>query len=105
MDGKVTTYNITPEELGLTRWPISEVMGGEPEVNAALIRAIFSGEQRGAYRDIVLANAGACIYVGGLAASLSEGVAIAAKVIDSGEAQRKLVSLIQTTGELAHVSG
>lgn len=105
LGGKVTTYKITPEELGLTRWPISEVMGGEPEVNAALIRGIFSGEQRGAYRDIVLANAGACIYVGGLAASLSEGVAIAANVIDSGEAQRKLVSLIQTTGELAHVSG
>ena len=40
-------------------------------MNAAIIRSIFSGEQRGAYRDIVLANAGACIYVGGLAASLT----------------------------------
>lgn len=104
IDGKVITYDITPEELGLTRWAITDVMGGEPDVNAALIRAIFSGEQRGAYRDIVLANAGACIYLGGLAASLIEGVSIAEQVIDSGEAQQKLVSLIQTTGELAHVS-
>lgn len=104
IDGKVTTYDITPEELGLTPWAITDVMGGEPNVNAELIRAIFSGEQRGAYRDIVLANAGACIYLGGLAASLIEGVSIAAQVIDSGEAQQKLVSLIQTTGELAHVS-
>lgn len=103
--GKVRTFDITPEELGLTRWPIADVMGGDSEVNAALIRAIFSGEQQGAYRDIVLANAGACIYVGGLADSLRDGVAKAAEVIDSGDAQRKLVSLIQTTGELAHVSG
>ncbi|MDQ8735446.1 anthranilate phosphoribosyltransferase [Paenibacillus sp. LHD-38] len=105
LDGKVRTFDITPEELGLTRWPIADVMGGDSEVNAALIRAIFSGEQQGAYRDIVLANAGACIYVGGLADSLRDGVAKAAEVIDSGDAQRKLVSLIQTTGELAHVSG
>ncbi|WP_419873749.1 anthranilate phosphoribosyltransferase [Candidatus Pristimantibacillus sp. PTI5] len=105
LNGKVRTFDITPEELGLTRWPIADVMGGEPEVNAALIRAIFAGEQQGAYRDIVLANAGACIYVGGLADSLRDGVAKAAQVIDSGDAQRKLVSLIQTTGELAHVSG
>ncbi|WP_141501051.1 anthranilate phosphoribosyltransferase [Paenibacillus luteus] len=105
LNGQVRTYDITPEELGLSRWSISEVMGGEPEVNAALIRAIFSGEQQGAYRDIVLANAGACIYVGGLASSLREGAAIAAKVIDSGEAQQKLASLIHMTGELAHVSG
>lgn len=104
-DGKVRTYDLTPEELGLTRWPIEDVMGGEPEVNAALIRAIFAGEQRGAYRDIVLANAGACIYVGGAAQSLREGAAIAAEIIDSGKAQRKLERLIQTTGEFAHVSG
>jgi anthranilate phosphoribosyltransferase len=105
LDGKVRTFDLTPEELGLTRHPIADVMGGEPAVNASLIRAIFAGEQRGAYRDVVLANAGACIYVGGVASSLREGVAIAAEVIDSGKAERKLDSLIQTTGELAHVSG
>ncbi|WP_424766061.1 anthranilate phosphoribosyltransferase [Paenibacillus sp. sgz302251] len=104
-DGEVITYEITPEELGLARSPISEVMGGEPAVNAALIRAIFAGEQRGAYRDIVLANAGACIYVGGAAASIRDGARLAAEVIDSGKAEQKLISLIQTTGELAHVSG
>ncbi|GGG57723.1 anthranilate phosphoribosyltransferase [Paenibacillus radicis (ex Gao et al. 2016)] len=104
LDGEVRTYELTPEELGLNRYPISEVIGGDPQVNAALIRNIFSGEQRGAYRDIVLANAGACIYVGGLAASLREGAEIAAEMIDSGKAEQQLHSLIQTTGELAHVS-
>ncbi|WP_028610538.1 anthranilate phosphoribosyltransferase [Paenibacillus harenae] len=105
LNGTVRTYDLTPEELGLARHPVSDVMGGEPAVNAALIRSIFAGEQRGAYRDIVLANAGACIYVGGAAASLREGVEVAAEVIDSGKAERKLASLIQMTGELAHVSG
>ncbi|MFX3633479.1 MAG: anthranilate phosphoribosyltransferase [Candidatus Pristimantibacillus sp.] len=104
LNGEVRTYELTPEELGLARYPISEVMGGDPHVNAALIRRIFSGEQRGAYRDIVLANAGACIYVGGLADSLLEGAAIAAQIIDSGKAEQQLHTLIQTTGELAHVS-
>ncbi|MOA08522.1 Anthranilate phosphoribosyltransferase [compost metagenome] len=105
LNGQVRTYDVTPEELGLSSHPISDVMGGEPSVNAAIIRAIFAGEEQGAYRDIVLANAGACIYVGGAASSHREGVELAAKVIDSGEARHKLESLIQRTGELAHVSG
>ncbi len=104
-DGSVRTYHITPEELGLTPYPITEVLGGDPAVNASIIRSIFNGEQRGAYRDIVLANAGACIYVGGKAETHREGVELAAQVIDSGAAASKLESLIQTTGELAHVSG
>lgn len=103
-DGNVTTYHIEPEDLGLSRHPIADVQGGEAAVNAELIRAIFRGEERGAYRDIVLANAGACIYVGGLSATHREGVAMAAEVIDSGKAYAKLEELIQMTGELAHVS-
>ncbi|MCR2803006.1 anthranilate phosphoribosyltransferase [Paenibacillus soyae] len=103
-DGIVRTFDIQPEDLGLSRYPISEVQGGEPSVNASLIQAVFRGEQRGAYRDIVLANAGACIYLGGHASSLAEGAAVAAEVVDSGRADQKLRELIQMTGELAHVS-
>ncbi|MFC4777571.1 anthranilate phosphoribosyltransferase [Paenibacillus sp. GCM10023252] len=104
LHGEVRTYTITPEELGLTTRPISEVLGGEPAVNAAIIRRVFSGEETGAYRDIVLANAGACIYIGGSAESLQHGVQVAAQVIDSGSAEQKLQQLIHTTGELTHVS-
>ncbi|MFC4103717.1 anthranilate phosphoribosyltransferase [Paenibacillus xanthanilyticus] len=102
--GSVRTFDITPEELGLTRRPLSEVIGGDAAENAAIIRRIFGGEEQGAYRDIVLANAGACIYVGGQANTLREGVEAAALIIDSGKAQQKLYQLIETTGEVAHVS-
>jgi anthranilate phosphoribosyltransferase len=103
--GTVRTYDITPEELGLSQHPLSAVIGGDAAENAAIIRRIFAGEERGAYRDIVLANAGACIFVGGAALTLREGVETAAEMIDSGRAQAKLAQLIETTGELAHVSG
>ncbi|WP_308639148.1 anthranilate phosphoribosyltransferase [Paenibacillus silvisoli] len=102
--GSVRTYTITPEELGLTTRSLSEVIGGDASENARIIRSIFNGEDHGAYRDIVLANAGACIFVGGAADSLQAGVEKAKLVIDSGKAASKLRQLIETTGELTHVS-
>jgi len=102
--GEVHTYDITPSDLGLRTYTLGEVTGGDAMANAAIIRRIFSGAETGAYREIVLANAGACIYVGGAASSLQEGVAIAAERIDSGAAAAKLDQLITTTGALAHVS-
>ncbi|WP_020616670.1 anthranilate phosphoribosyltransferase [Paenibacillus daejeonensis] len=103
-DGQLSTYDITPEELGLQTYPLGEVMGGDALTNAGLIRQVLSGEEQRAYRAIVAANAGACIYVGGGAASLQDGVAIAQQTIDNGNAAAKLEQLIQTTGECAHVS-
>lgn len=103
-EGAIRTYEISPEELGLAGRSLSEVQGGDASVNAGIIQAIFDGSERGAYRDIVLANAGACIYVGGRAPSLQAGVAAAAETIDSGLAAAKLRQLIQKTGELAYVS-
>ncbi|MFC0335498.1 anthranilate phosphoribosyltransferase [Paenibacillus sepulcri] len=103
--GVVRTYAITPEELGLPRHELSEIVGGEADVNASIIRRIFNGEERGAYRDIVLANAGACMFMGGAADSLRTGVEAAKSIIDSGKAAAKLQQLIEMTGELAYVSG
>lgn len=102
-NGSVTTYDITPEELGLRTVPLGEVQGGDALVNAAIIRRVFSGE-RSAYREIVLANAGACIYVAGRAATLVDGVKEAARIIDSGAAMDKLKQWIATTGEVSYVS-
>lgn len=100
----LNTYMVSPEALGLQTYPLAEVAGGDARSNAALIRSLFEGA-RGACRDIVLANAGACFYVSDRCESLQEGVRIAAEIIDSGRAIRKLNELITCTEELSHVSG
>jgi anthranilate phosphoribosyltransferase len=100
---EIKTFEITPDELGLRATSIRDVVGGDAQTNAAIIRGIFAGE-RGAYRDIVLANAGACFYVAERCSTLQEGVKLAAAVIDSKKAQIKLQELVQCTGEFSHVS-
>ncbi|MFD1179698.1 anthranilate phosphoribosyltransferase [Paenibacillus puldeungensis] len=102
-NGQVITYDLHPEDLGLRTYPLGEMIGGDPTMNAAIIGRVLQGE-KGAYRDVVLANAGACIYVAGQADSIREGAVIAAEAIDSGKALGKLTQLIQTTGELSYVS-
>ena len=102
-DGEIRTYEVTPESLGLSRAPIERVFGGDAAENAAIARRVLSGET-GPHRDIVLANAGACIYVSGRAESLADGVRVAAETIDSGKAMAKLDEWIATAGALSHVS-
>lgn len=102
-DGEVVTYDITPELLGLSTISLSEVQGGDAGENAEIIRRVLRGE-KSAYREVVLANAGACIYVAGRADTLPDGVRIAAETIDSGHAANKLQQWIVTTGEVSHVS-
>ncbi|MBJ9988505.1 anthranilate phosphoribosyltransferase [Paenibacillus favisporus] len=101
--GEVRTYQIHPHDLGLDAHPLEAVLGGDAVQNAAIIRSVLAGE-KSPYRDIVLANAGACIYVAGIADSIAEGVQAAARAIDNGSASAKLEQLIQMTGELSYVS-
>lgn len=102
-NGEISTYELTPDDLGLRASGIEAIAGGDAKENAAIIRSLLSGE-RGAYRDVVLANAGACFYVAERCSTLQEGVKLAANAIDSGLALEKLNQLIQYTGELSHVS-
>jgi anthranilate phosphoribosyltransferase len=95
-DRTLRTYELTPEEIGLRRHDLEELRGGDAAANAEISRQILAGEQS-AGRDIVLANAGAALYVGGLVASIRQGVELAASVVDSGAARRKLESLIAAT--------
>ncbi len=91
--GDISEYTLTPADLGLGQAPISAVAGGQPEDNAADMQAIVEGAADGAKRDIILANAGAAVYVAGEADSLVEGVDIARTAIDSGAAAAKLEDL------------
>ena len=87
VDGdEVTEYTLTPSDLGLQRAPVSEIAGGTPDENAADLEGIVRGEVTGPKRDVILANAGAAVYVAGLAESPAEGVEIAADAIESGDA-------------------
>jgi anthranilate phosphoribosyltransferase len=101
--GEIRTYDISPEDLGLKRYPLEQVVGGDADRNAQIIRQIFQGK-RGAQRDIVLANAAACFYIAGLASTLREGVKAAENIIDGGQAAKKLEELVHFTKELSHVS-
>jgi anthranilate phosphoribosyltransferase len=76
-----------------------DLAGGDPRQNADIILKILNGE-RGAKRDIVLLNAGAAIYVGKKADSLTEGVERAKTVIDTGLALEKLNQLVKLSQEL-----
>ncbi|KPV44875.1 anthranilate phosphoribosyltransferase [Alicyclobacillus ferrooxydans] len=100
-DGQVRITEITPEDVGLRRAPISEVVGGNAEQNAQILREVFAGSP-GPKRDIVLLNAGAVLYVGGKAESIREGVALSGQAIDSGRVLRQLDSFVRTTHAVHH---
>ena len=91
-NGSVTTYDVSPKEVGLAQADASALAGGEPDENAATTLAILKGET-GPKRDIVLLNAAAAIVAGGKASHLAEGVKVAAEAVDSGKALAKLDGL------------
>lgn len=90
-DGFYRTTVITPEDFGLAHCEKSALVGGSPEENAAITRAILSGEQ-GPRRAAVVLNAGAALYIAGKAKSIADGVTLAGELIDSGAAMRTLVA-------------
>jgi anthranilate phosphoribosyltransferase len=89
----IEEYTITPEDIGLESYAIEDVAGGSPEENAEDLRGIVEGTVTGAKREIILANAGAAIYVAGEADSLAEGAEVALNAIESGDAAAKLEAL------------
>jgi anthranilate phosphoribosyltransferase len=94
VDGEtITEYTLTPDDLGLESAPVEAIAGGSPEENAADMRAILTGEETGPKRDVILANAGAAVYVAGEADSIPDGVELAREAISSGAAARKLEEL------------
>jgi anthranilate phosphoribosyltransferase len=90
---EIEEYTVTPGDFGLDQAPIEAVAGGTPEENAADLRDVVTGAVTGPKRDIILANAGAAIYVAGEADSLRSGAERAADAIDSGAAEETLQTL------------
>ncbi len=86
-------YEIKPEDFGLTRCQKADLVGGDPAENAAITRAVLNGEQS-PRRNAVLLNAGAALYIAGKAATIAEGIDLAAEAIDSGKAAETLEQYI-----------
>lgn len=95
-DGWFKSSVITPEDFGFERCTKEDLKGGTPEENAKITLAVLNGE-KGHKRNAVLLNAGAALYIGGKADSIKEGVALAAKLIDSGKALETLNQLIEVS--------
>ncbi len=91
-DGTVRTYTLAPEDAGLRRAPLREIAGGDRDQNVAIARDIVAGTP-GPRRDVVLLNAAAALLVAGTAADLRDGVARAARAIDSGAAAQVIERL------------
>ncbi|WP_372479351.1 anthranilate phosphoribosyltransferase [Halomicrobium sp. HM KBTZ05] len=90
---EIEEYTLVPEDIGLTTADIEDVAGGTPEANAEDLRGIVEGTVTGPKQDIILANAGAAIYVAGEADSHEAGVEAAREAIESGDAARKFDEL------------
>lgn len=99
-NGQVTEYTVNPSQFGLGVYQLKAIQIQNAEESKTMILDVLSGKSQcknPAARDIVLLNAGAAIYVSGVAASLAEGIAKAAEVIDNGQALVKLAALKAAT--------
>ena len=98
-DGNVSTFDVTPEEVGLPRAAAADLKGGDPNENTAALRRLLDGES-GPYRDIVALNAAASLVVAGKAPSLKDGVQMAGDAIASGAAKAALDKLVAVSNEV-----
>jgi anthranilate phosphoribosyltransferase len=94
--GRLESYDVAPEDVGLERAEDGAVGAGRPADNARVLRRVLEGEP-GTERSLALLNAGAAIYVGARADSLSDGVDRARDAVDSGAALRVLDGYVERT--------
>ncbi|HZU23289.1 MAG TPA: anthranilate phosphoribosyltransferase [Terriglobales bacterium] len=95
-DGKVQAGEISPEQFGIARAPLTSIAGGDAGENAAIIRSILAGD-RSPRRDVVLLNSAAALVAAGRAAGIAEALPLATQSIDSGAARHRLEALAEFT--------
>jgi len=98
-NGIVSTYTLTPESLGILRANPEDIKGSTPKENARDLLCIFKG-QKGPKRDIVVLNAAAALYVGGIVGSIKQAIPIAEDAIDSGKVMVKFNQFKTFTSKL-----
>jgi anthranilate phosphoribosyltransferase len=95
-NGAVNTFYLHPADVGVAKAPADALKGGDANENAAIVEQILAGG-RGPARDVVLLNAGASLFIAGAVRSIVDGIALAARAIDSGDAKRTLERMIMVS--------
>lgn len=98
--GKTTQYEITPEQFGLNRCSLQELVGGTPLENAQITKEILTGKLTGPKRDIVILNAALSLYLGNDDVTIPDCIKLAGDIIDSGKAAAKLEEFVKATNEV-----
>jgi len=96
-NGSVRSFEIAPEDFGLERTPITHLRGGDAETNAAIICSVLDGSRRDEARALVVINAAAALFIGGIVNDLYSAARLAEQSIDEGLAHAKLEQLIEVT--------
>jgi anthranilate phosphoribosyltransferase len=97
-DGKIRSFEIAPEDVGLARAKVEQLRGGDAAANAQAVEDVLEGKPS-PFRDVALFNAAAALVVAGKAADLKQGLQIATKSLDSGEAEGRLDRLIVVSND------
>ncbi|MEO8257354.1 MAG: anthranilate phosphoribosyltransferase [Acidobacteriota bacterium] len=103
-DGAVNTFHLHPADVGLPKAAAGALMGATAHDNALIIQRVLGGE-RGAPRDVVLLNAGAALFIDGVASSVEDGIQRAGQAIDRGDATRTLERLVAISTAAASPAG
>ena len=98
-NGEVMTFEIQPEDFGLTRCRLQDIKSSTPDDNAAVIEGVFSGKIKDSNKDAILLNSAGALFVGGKADDFRQGVGLARSIIDSGDAKKKLDELREMSND------
>jgi anthranilate phosphoribosyltransferase len=96
-NGSVKSFEVAPEDFGLSRSSLDHLRGGDAAANAEIIREVLAGRRRDEARDLVVINAAAALFVGGICEDLKIAASLAMQSLDSGAALEKLNGLIKET--------
>jgi len=98
-DGKIRTFELSPADFGVSPCVLADIRGGDGVANAAALREVLGGAKN-AYRDISLANAAASLVIAGKAATIRDGMTLAAQSLDSGATALALDKLVAVSNDI-----
>ena len=96
-NGQITEYTVVPEDFGIKKADLKDIQGGSGKDNARIITEIFKNERKDSRYDIICVNAGAMLYLYGIAKSINNGIILAQNAIEDGVVYNILLNLINSS--------